>query len=222
MSISRNDSIRFSTRRKYAAILADPPWSFRNWSAKGTGRNAVSHYDCLDFNALAALPVSDLAADNCALFLWATDPLLPKAIALIQSWGFEYKTVAFYWVKLNSKAKHEADYFTGLGYWSRANPEQCLLATRGKPSRLAKDVRRLVVEKRREHSRKPDCVRERIERLVAGPYLELFARETKAGWKCWGDQAALFDRGPVTTRRQPSRLTDAPVYGKEPSSTTVG
>jgi N6-adenosine-specific RNA methylase IME4 len=75
--------------------------------------------------------------------------------------------------------------------------------------RRAKDVRRLVVEKRREHSRKPDCVRERIERLVAGPYLELFARETKEGWDRWGNQSALFDAGAVATRRQPSRLVDA-------------
>src|SRR5215470_2699055 len=103
-------------RRKYGVIYADPPWAFRNWSAKGTGRNAVSHYDCLDFPALASLPVADLAADDCALFLWATDPLLPKAIELIGAWGFEYKTVAFYWVKLNLKARDNADYFTGLGY----------------------------------------------------------------------------------------------------------
>jgi N6-adenosine-specific RNA methylase IME4 len=66
-----------------------------------------------------------------------------------------------------------------------------------------------VVEKRREHSRKPECVRERIERLVAGPYLELFARETKPGWDCWGDQVALFNSGPASTRRQPSQLVDA-------------
>jgi len=210
MRISKTSSINFSKHRKYGVILADPPWSFRNWSAKGTGRNAVSHYDCLDFSALAALPVSDLAADDCALFLWATDPLLPRAIELVEAWGFDYKTVAFYWVKLNSAAKHGADFFTGLGYWTRANPEQCLLATRGKPSRQAKDVKRLIVEKRREHSRKPDCVRERIERLVKGPYLELFARETKPGWDCWGNQAGLFDGGAVATRRQSSRLIDAP------------
>jgi N6-adenosine-specific RNA methylase IME4 len=209
MTTSAHNYMRFSTRRKYGAILADPPWSFRNWSAKGTGRNAVSHYDCLDFAALAALPIADLAADDCALFLWATDPLLPRAFELLQTWGFEYKTVGFYWVKLNTASKHSADFFTGLGYWTRANPEQCLIATRGKPARRAKDVRRLVVEKRREHSRKPDCVRDRIERLVAGPYLELFARETKRGWDCWGDQVALFDDGAVRTRRQPSRLTDA-------------
>jgi len=208
MSTSERSCTPFSTRRKYGVIYADPPWSFRNWSAKGTGRNAVSHYDCLDFQSLASLPVAKLAADDCALFLWATDPLLPRAFELIERWGFEYKTVAFYWVKLNSAARHDADYFTGLGYWTRANPEQCLLATRGKPPRRARDVKRLVVEKRREHSRKPDCVRERIERRVGGPYLELFARETKQGWDCWGNQASLFDQGAVVTRRQPSRLVE--------------
>lgn len=199
----------FSKLRKYGVIYADPPWSFRNWSAKGTGRNAISHYDCLDFEALAKLPVSELAADDCALFLWAVDPLLPKAFELINAWGFEFKTVGFYWVKLNAAAKSESSYFTGLGYWTRANPEQCLLATRGKPSRRAKDVRKLVVDRRREHSRKPDGVRERIEKLVAGPYLELFARETKRGWDCWGNEAGLFDRGTASTRRQPSSLVDA-------------
>lgn len=212
MNISVASSMSFSKTRRYGAIYADPPWSFRNWSAKGTGRNAVSHYDCLDFASLAALPVAELAAEDCTLFLWATDPLLPKALELIDAWGFQYKTVGFYWVKQNTAAKHDADYFTGLGYWTRANPEQCLLATRGKPSRKAKDVRRLVVERRREHSRKPDCVRDRIERLVAGPYLEMFARETKPGWDCWGNQTGLFDEGAASTRRQPSRLVDQEIF----------
>ena len=93
--------------------------------------------------------------------------------------------MGFYWVKLNAAAKHDADYFTGMGFWTRANPEICLLATRGKPVRKAKDVRRLIVERRREHSRKPDCVRERIERLVDGPHVELFARDSKLGWDAW-------------------------------------
>src|ERR1051326_5599052 len=94
MRISKTNSINFSKNLKYGAIYPDPPWSFRNWSAKGTGRNAVSHYDCLDFPKLAALPVADLAANDCALFLWAVDPLLPRAFELIEAWGFEYKTVA--------------------------------------------------------------------------------------------------------------------------------
>lgn len=202
------NSSPFSKQRKYGVIYADPPWSFRNWSAKGTGRNAVSHYDCLDIKKLASLPIGDLANQDCALFLWAVDPLLDQAMDLIRAWGFKFKTVGFYWVKLNAKAKHEADFFTGLGYWTRANPEQCLLATRGKPMRQAKDVRRLIVESRREHSRKPECVRGRIERLVDGPYLELFGRETKNGWDCWGNQAGLFDDGAIATRRQPSRLVE--------------
>ena len=206
MTISVNGSMHSLKRRKYGVIYADPPWSFRNWSAKGTGRNAVSHYDCLSFERLSALRVSDLAAEDCVLLLWAVDPLLDKAFDLMRAWGFEYKTVAFYWVKQNTNSD---GFFTGLGYWTRGNPEQCLLGTRGRPRRLGKDVRKLVIDRRREHSRKPDQVRERIERLVRGPYLELFARETKRGWDCWGDQIALFNGGHIETRRQPSRLVDA-------------
>src|SRR6266480_145976 len=104
MGTSVNACISSLKRHRYGAIYADPPWSFRNWSAKGTGRNAISHYDCLDFEALAALPVADLAAADCALFLWAVDPLLDKAVELIRAWGFEYKAVGFYWGKQNSKS----------------------------------------------------------------------------------------------------------------------
>jgi N6-adenosine-specific RNA methylase IME4 len=209
-SFPNHSSTTLSNGRRYGVIYADPPWSFRTWSSKGTGRSAISHYDCLDFSALAALPVAELAADDCVLFLWATDPLLPRAYDLIRAWGFEYKPVGFYWVKLNARPKHDADFFVGMGYWTRANPELCLLATRGKPPRQAKNVRRLVVAPRRAHSRKPDCVREQIQRLVPGPYVELFARETKEGWDCWGNQVGLFDHGAVRTRRQPSRLLGAP------------
>jgi N6-adenosine-specific RNA methylase IME4 len=203
MSISVNGSIDSLKRHRYGAIYADPPWSFQNWSAKGTGRNALSHYDCLNFEALAAMPIPDIAADNSVLFLWAVDPLLDKAMELIRAWGFEYKTVGFYWVKKNIKSD---GFFTGLGYWTRANPEQCLLATRGKPQRRGKGVRKLIVEPRREHSRKPEDVRKRIEQLVDGPYVELFARDTQPGWHSWGNQTGLFDRGAVATRMQPSRL----------------
>lgn len=210
MTTSEANCIKSLMPRKYGAIYVDPPWNFQNWSKMGTGRNAISHYDCLDMKTISSLPISDLAADNCVLFLWATDSLLPSALKLIEAWGFEYKTVGFYWVKLNKTSKPGHEYFTGLGYWTRANPEQCLLATRGKPSRKAKDVKRLVVDQRREHSRKPDVVRDRIERLVNGPYLELFAREAKPGWDCWGNQAGLFDGGSVPTRRQASKLVRPP------------
>ena len=102
----------------------------------------------------------------------------------------------------------QRNIFTGMGFWTRANPEQCLLATRGKPKRIAKDVRRLVVAPRREHSRKPDEVYENIERLANGPYLEMFARNNRENWDGWGDQAALFNsKTPVKTRRWASDLT---------------
>lgn len=104
----------------------------------------------------------------------------------------------------------EKDFFCGLGYWTRANVEQCLLATRGNPLRLAADVRRLIIDERREHSRKPDEVFHRIERLAKGPYLELFGRQTRPNWDSWGNESALFDGGKVETRKRPSRLIDQP------------
>lgn len=197
----------------YGVIYADPPWRFRNFSQKGEGRNAVAHYDCMTIEDICALPISEWAAKDCVLFIWATDPLLPRALEVIEAWGFTYKTVAFYWAKLNKKADPtsftESDFFTGLGYWTRANVEQCLLATQGSPPRLAKDVRRLIVSPRREHSRKPDEALERIERLANGPYLDLFSRNSRPNWDTWGAETGLFDDGAVQTRRHPSNLSAA-------------
>lgn len=194
-----------ATARRYRVIYADPPWTFATYSAKGRGRCADAHYDVMGQGDLAALPVAEWADDDCILLMWATDPLLPQALDLIRAWGFTYKTVGFYWAKLNRSASAaamtERSFFTGLGYWTRANAEQCLLATRGKPKRKARNVPRLVVAPRREHSRKPDEVYDRIERLADGPYLEMFARASRTGWDGWGDQTGLFDRGEVRTRR---------------------
>jgi N6-adenosine-specific RNA methylase IME4 len=200
----------WSQHKRYGVIYADPPWNFKNFSEKGTGRNAVAHYACMDFEQIAALKPQRWAAKDCVLFLWATDPLLPKALELIEAWGFTYKTVGFYWAKINKRADLNAmspdDFFTGLGYWTRANVEQCLLATRGSPPRMARDVKRLVIEPRREHSRKPDQIYGRMERLARGPYLELFARKSRRGWDRWGDQPRLFDDGSVPTRNRPSNM----------------
>jgi N6-adenosine-specific RNA methylase IME4 len=101
-----------------------------------------------------------------------------------------------------------AGFRIGTGYYPRANPEECILAVRGKPPILRHDIPQMIVSPLREHSRKPDEARERIMMLTPGPYLELFARETAQGWDCWGDQAGLFDAGHVPTRRQPSTLTE--------------
>src|SRR5262245_66281291 len=88
-SFPNQSSTTLSNGRRYGVIYADPPWSFRTWSSKGTGRSAISHYDCLDFPALAVLPIAELAADDCVLFLWATDPFLPRALELIEAWNFK-------------------------------------------------------------------------------------------------------------------------------------
>ena len=117
--------------------------------------------------------------------MWVIDPLLDKAFEVINAWGFKYKTVAFTWAKTNKKSE---GFFTGLGYWTRGNPEMCLLATKGKPKRLSKSVPQLVVEKRREHSRKPDIIYNHIENLLQGPYIEMFARQQRNGWDQYGNE----------------------------------
>lgn len=169
---------------RYGAILVDPPWSFRVWNRDtGRGRSAESHYATLSFADLASLPVGRLAAPDCALFLWAVMPSLPDAIALGQAWGFRYKTVAFTWAKTTVRGR----WHFGLGYWTRANAEVCLLFTRGKPKRAARNVRQLIVAPVGAHSAKPAEQYERIEALVAGPYVELFARQQRPGWQAIGN-----------------------------------
>jgi N6-adenosine-specific RNA methylase IME4 len=163
----------------YGAILADPPWDHITWSHKGKGRSAAAHYDCMPLAEIEAMRVQEWAAKNCVLFLWTTDPMLENALRIIHAWDFEYKTIGFVWAKTNSR---KGSFFMGTGHWTRANPELCLLATRGRPKRLSRSVRELIVAPRREHSRKPDEIYENIQALVAGPYLELFARFPRPGW----------------------------------------
>jgi N6-adenosine-specific RNA methylase IME4 len=184
----------------FAALLVDPPWDFEVWSRDtGNGRSASAHYETQTTEKISELPVGELAASDCVLFLWACWPKIKDALDVIDAWGFEYKTCAFNWTKADNR---QPDFFEaelpaqmGMGHWTRANSEPCLLATRGKPKRLHADVRQGVIAPRREHSRKPQGIHERIERLVAGPYLELFARESRRGWTTWGNERTKFDRG---------------------------
>jgi N6-adenosine-specific RNA methylase IME4 len=185
-------------RFRYRAILADPPWHFQAWASPpyGKGRSAESHYNTMKEDELAALPVSDLAQDDCVLFMWACWPTIQQAFRLIDAWGFTYKTCGFCWIKGDAtQIEMFEEAITPdmlLGYWTRSNSEVCLLATRGKPKRNAADVRQAIVAPKREHSRKPDGVHASIERLVSGPYLELFARQKRPGWDVWGNQTDKF------------------------------
>lgn len=202
-------------RRHFGVVVADPAWRFSTWSPKGRDRcpdgplprakqrenNPARHYETMPLQDIKALPVGDLAAPDCVLLLWAVDPMLPQAFEVGVAWGFKFKTVGFYWNKLrrHGSRRHllhdEPDHKLfpmGTGYWTRPNPEQCLLFTRGKPRRISAAVRKLIIAPRREHSRKPDEMYARAEALAAGPYLELFSRQRRPGWTTWGNEADRF------------------------------
>ena len=166
---------------RYRTILADPPWAFETWSDGGKGRGPEGHYPTLSIEEIAALPVAELAAEDCVLFLWAQWATMPDARGVIEAWGFRYATTAFVWVK---EGNH------GMGYWTLHGSEPCLLATKGSPKRLNTDVKQVIHAPGGRHSAKPTETRQRIERLVAGPYLELFHRgPAPRGWDAWGNES---------------------------------
>lgn len=172
--------------KQYGIILADPPWAYKVWSKKGMGRSAENHYPTMHIEDIRALPVGRLAAKDCALFLWVTMPTLPEALSVIKAWGFTYKTVAFVWIKQNRKSP---SLFWGLGHWTRANAELCLLATKGNPKRQSAAVHQVIVSPVEQHSKKPDMIRERIVSLMGDlPRVELFARQRVPGWDAWGNE----------------------------------
>lgn len=177
----------YNTNKKYNIIYADPPWSYRNWNDKTATRTASSHYDTMSKQQLQEMAdkIKLISDKDCVLFMWVTMPTIEEGLELIKKWGFTYKTCGFTWVKTCKSGKA----FVGLGHWTRSNAELCLLATRGKPKRIGKAVSQVVIESVREHSRKPDCVRDRIVELMGDlPRIELFARQYVDGWDCWGNE----------------------------------
>ena len=177
----------FNTEKKYNIIYADPPWSYKTWSGKGKEKkSAENHYPCMQKAEIQRLPIPNIAADDCVLMLWVTWPCLEEGLELIKVWGFTYKTCGFAWVKRNKKSD---GWFWGLGYWTRANSEICLIATKGNPKRVSKSVHQVCDARIMEHSRKPDEIRDRIVELCGNkPRIELFARRYADGWDCWGNE----------------------------------
>jgi N6-adenosine-specific RNA methylase IME4 len=167
---------------KYNIIYCDPPWRYFEEGFK----NQSQHYKTMELEDICKLPVGDLAADDCLLFMWVTFPMLDDFIDVLRCWGFEYSTVAFVWVKAN---KGGEGYFTGLGSWTRSNAEICVLARRGSVQRIDASVSQIVYAPVEEHSKKPGIVRDKIVQLVGDlPRIELFARQKTDGWETWGDQ----------------------------------
>jgi len=170
--------------KKYKIILADPPWEFKNYNDQTASRWVGDFYPMLGVDDICQLPVGKIAADDCCLFLWGTWPKLIDVLSVVDAWGFTYKTSGFVWVKENRVSD---GFFTGMGYWTRANTEYCLLATRGHPTRVDASVRELIIAPRQKHSAKPPEVRDRIVQLLGDlPRIGLFARERVDGWDAMG------------------------------------
>lgn len=173
-------------KKKYQIIYADPPWSIQATSQVPSGRPTARPYMAMRQCDIFNLPVSEISDMNCVLFIWATAPLLPEAIYTIKAWGFEYKTVGFTWVKRNRKSD---SWFWGMGWWTRSNPEYCLIGTKGNPKRLVKNILSIIDTPIEEHSKKPDIVREKIIELCGDlSRIELFARQKALGWDAWGNE----------------------------------
>jgi N6-adenosine-specific RNA methylase IME4 len=200
-------------RRHYAALLVDPPWQFKSYTALPKNwrdgvtywRSPEVHYNVMDLKAIMALPIREIAAPDSHLFLCATGPCLNQAFMVMEKWGFRYSGVAFVWIKVRRGMRVPLseiggrvalsldDFFhVGLGLTTRKNVEFVLLGRRGAARRVGRDVREVIVSPVREHSRKPDEIARRIERYCAGPYLELFARAPRPSWSVWGNEIYKF------------------------------
>ncbi len=179
--------------KKYDILYIDPPWDYKNWNKKWhqehkESRWAGRKYGLMTTEDLSNLNVGSIAAKNSVLFLWTISTMIPDALKVIESWGFEYKTVGFVWVKKNKIAD---SFFWGMGFWTRSNAEICLIAVKGKPlPRLSRSVHQIVYSPVRKHSQKPDEVRDKIVQLLGDlPRIELFARNKTEGWDVWGDES---------------------------------
>lgn len=173
-----------SAIKKYKIIYADPAWVYKDKS-KSHGGGAESHYQCTPTEEMGKL---NIPIDKDAVcFMWVTYPQLEEGLKLIRMWGFNFKTVAFTWVKTNKNSK---DFFFGMGRYTRANPEIVLLGVKGKGlKRVSASVPNLQVYKRGKHSEKPKEFKNQIVKLFGDvPRLELFAREKTDGWDSWGNE----------------------------------
>lgn len=179
------------TKKRYNIVYADPPWRYSGQgSSAWMGRGAKKHYPTMDLEEIKSLKIP--SSDDSVLFLWVVFPLLKEGLEVLDAWGFKYKTVAFVWIKLNKKNKEP---FCGMGAWTRSNSEICLLGTKGKIARISARVRQVIISERREHSRKPDEVRDRIVELMGNrSRIELFARQKNEGWDVWGNEVDKFNK----------------------------
>jgi N6-adenosine-specific RNA methylase IME4 len=183
----------------FACVSCDAGIRFSTWSAKGQGRAPSRHYRDHSPQALKTLRIQEVLARDAWMFLWWPDPHLPDLIETMGAFGFTFSGKGFTWLKTRKSQAREsdlvletADHF-GLGKTTRKNSESCWLGRRGKPQILSHAVREVIISPVREHSRKPDEFYVRVEAFCPGPRLDLFGRQSRAGWVVWGNEATKFD-----------------------------
>lgn len=196
----------------YGAVVADPPWKFQAYSKLGLKRAPERHYETQALEWICGLPVADLAAKDCHLFLWIPGPWLAAGHhrVVLDAWGFEPSSMHTIWLKPKKAYRTQyslfslvdaASFIMGMGHTSRQNAEFVILGRKGSPQRHTKRMHQLLIEPRREHSRKPDAMRDRIEEYI-GPdskIVELFARSSlgRPRWDFWGNETNKFNEEPV-------------------------
>lgn len=175
--------------KKYNIIYADPPWKYPKSGGIKSARGLAKKYYCeMELEDIKKLRVQDIANENCYLFLWATAPNILEAIEVLNTWGFNFFTIAFVWIKKNKKSD---GLFWGMGNSTRANAEFVLLGRKGKLKRYSAKIHQIIMSRIREHSRKPDEVRNKIVELYGDlPRIELFARQRFEGWDVWGNEVS--------------------------------
>ena len=195
MLLAGQDLLRFADGRRFATILADPPWQFTNKTGKvAPEHKRLSRYGTMKLDEIMALPVADIAAATSHLYLWCPNALLPEGLAVMKAWGFAYKT-NLVWFKVGRDGGPDR---RGVGFYFRNVTELVLFGVRGSRRTLDPGRRQvnLFPEAKREHSRKPEGLYEIVEACSPGPYLELFARHGRPGWRQWGDELESLYNGP--------------------------
>jgi N6-adenosine-specific RNA methylase IME4 len=176
-------------KRRFATVLADPPWQFTNRTGKIAPENKrLTRYETMSVDEICSLPVPRLARDRAHLYLWVPNALMPEGLRVMQAWGFTYKT-NLVWHKVRKDGGSDG---RGVGFYFRNVTEIVLFGIRGTKNRTLKAGRRqvnLLASRKREHSRKPEELYEIIESCSRGPYLELFARGARPSWHVWGFEA---------------------------------
>lgn len=181
--------LTFVGDRQFKTILADPPWQFQNRTGKvAPEHRRLNRYGTLTLDDIKALPVAQAAADTAHLYLWVPNALLPEGLAVMEAWGFKYKS-NIVWQKIRKDGGPDG---RGVGFYFRNVTELLLFGTRGKNARTLQPGRtqvNTISTRKREHSRKPDEQYPLITSCSSGPYLEMFARGKRDGWAIWGNQA---------------------------------